>query len=400
MVADGVPTVKVFMNFPEFYPGDGATAELFAELGPRRRHGGRPRRERRRDRVAHAAADRRRLLRLALHRGQPARLGRGGGGLARDHARRERRLPDVRAARHVRGGGARDRRWPSRADCRCSPRRATTTSSSPRTTSCERPDGANWGNYPPPRPPWNRDALWEALAGRDARVTSRSDDYTCPLAIRNINGLDLPTVPSGHNGLETRLSVLYTESVRRRGMVARAIRRARRWRASRVALGLWPRKGSLLPGADADLVLFDPARSGVFSVDSLHTVEYSIWDGYRYEGAPSATILRGATMVDDGEWVGHDGTGRFLVPAGGPSAALRPARGGGAQSAALAARGLSDYEHFLKGRIRGFAYFRGLERPICPVNAGRLTRAVCVESLFCIRERVDTRQARGLNSAN
>lgn len=319
VIAEGVPTVKVFMNFPEFYPGDGATAELFAEVG---RHGGTA--------VVHAenadviASRTRRLIDAGCCDWRYTEDSRP------DWVEAEAVTRAITLAAsggcpmfvlHVTSGAA--AREVALAQSRGLQVFAETCHNYvvfSKDDVVQRPDGANWGNYPPPRPPWNRDVVWEALAdGTLCHVSS--DDYTCPLAIRNINGLDLPTVPSGHNGLETRLSVLYTESVKRRG-----------WSLPRFAeiagggiarrLGLWPRKGSLLPGADADLVLFDPERSGEFSVESLHTVEYSIWDGYRYEGAPSATILRGTTMVDDGEWVGHDGTGRFLSRPAGPPATL------------------------------------------------------------------------------
>jgi dihydropyrimidinase len=175
-----------------------------------------------------------------------------------------------------------------------------------------RPDGANWGNYPPLRPPSNREAIWEALDdGVLCHVST--DDYTSPLSMRNAAGFDLPTVPAGHNGVETRLAVLHTEAVVRRG-----------WPLPRFAdiagcgiarrLGLWPRKGSLLPGADADLVIFDPGVEGRFGVEQLHTVDYSIWDGYDYAGAPRTTILRGQVLVDRGEWLGPaEGGGRFLA---------------------------------------------------------------------------------------
>jgi len=259
VVAAGVPTVKVFMNFPDFYPGDGATAELFAVLG---RAGGTA--------VLHAenadviAARTRRLIDAGK----------------RDWRHTEDSRPDWVEAEAV----ARAIRLAEAGDCPLFVLHVTCAAAAREIAAAQarglpvfaetchnyvvfskddvvgRPDGANWGNYPPLRPPANRDALWQALdAGVLCHVSS--DDYSCPLAVRNAGGLDLPAVPSGHNGLETRIAVLFTEAVSRRGMALERFAALAGGEAAR-ALGLWPRKGSLLPGADGDLVVIDPHRRG------------------------------------------------------------------------------------------------------------------------------------------
>jgi dihydropyrimidinase len=309
VVEAGVPTVKVFMNFPDFYPGDGPTAELFGALA---RAGGigvvhaenasviasRTRRlveagtsdwryndDSRPDWVEGEAVAR--AIRLARSAGCPLFV------LHVTSAAAAREIGDAQA---------------SGADVFAEACHNYVVFS--KDDVVQRPDGANWGNYPPLRPRWNRDELWRALDdGVLCHVSS--DDYTGPLANRNAIGLELPAVPAGHNGLETRLAVLHTEAVARRGW---SLERFVHIGSSGIArrLGLWPRKGSLLPGADADLVVFDPARTGVFRTADLHTVDYSIWDGYEYVGAPTDTILRGMPMVRAGELVGPEGQGQFL----------------------------------------------------------------------------------------
>jgi dihydropyrimidinase len=310
VIEAGVPTVKVFMNFPEFYPGDGATSELFGELA---RAGGTA--------VVHAenadviASRTRRLIEAGDE----------------DWRHTEDSRPDWVEAEAV----ARAITLAAAVDCplfvlhvTCSAAVREIAAARARgvavfAETChnytvfskddvvQRPDGANWGNYPPLRPPANRDALWEALSdGVLCHVSS--DDYTCPLAARNAAGLKLPVVPSGHNGLETRMAVLFTEAVRRRGLALPRFAALAGGEVAR-ALGLWPRKGSLLPGADADLVLIDPERSGRWRLDDLHTVDYSIWEGYAYRGAPVATVLAGNVMVSDGDFVGPDIRGRFIA---------------------------------------------------------------------------------------
>ena len=175
----------------------------------------------------------------------------------------------------------------------------------------ERPNGADWGNMPPLRPPWNRDEIWRALDERVIEHVS-TDDYTGPLSDRNGAGLDLPTPPAGHNGMETRLAVLYTEAVVKRGWpLERFVEIAGTGIARK--LGLWPRKGQ--PAARAPTPTWScstPSAAAPTSSSELHTVDYGIWDGYEYEGLPETTILRGVPMVRGGEFVGPEGTGRFV----------------------------------------------------------------------------------------
>ena len=318
VVAAGVPTVKVFMNFSDFYPGDGATAELFEALG---RAGGMA--------VVHAEnadviATRTRRLIEAGHD---------------DWRYNDDRSPDwveaeavARAIALARAGGcplfvlhvtsAAAAREVAAAQAQGLAVFAETCHNYvvfSKRDVVERPDGANWGNYPPLRPPANRDALWDALADGVLGHVS-SDDFACDLAMRNAGGLRLPAPPAGHNGLETRLAVLFTEAVAKRGMALPRFAALAGGEAAR-ALGLWPRKGSLLPGADADLVVIDPQRSGRWRLDDLHTVDHSIWEGYEYRGAPVATIYAGRLVVQDGAFVGPDVRGRFLPrPAAAPSA--------------------------------------------------------------------------------
>ena len=118
-------------------------------------------------------------------------------------------------------------------------------------------------------------------------------------------------IPGGMPGIESRLSLLYTFGVGR-GLLSVA-----RWvevccAAPARIFGLSGRKGSLQVGADADIVVFDPAREATLSRARLHeTCDYTPYEGLKLKGMPTFTLLRGQIIAQDGEFVGET-AGRFL----------------------------------------------------------------------------------------
>jgi dihydropyrimidinase len=113
-------------------------------------------------------------------------------------------------------------------------------------------------------------------------------------------------------GIEARLALLYTFGVGQ-GRLS-----LERWvdaccTAPARIFGLYPRKGALVPGADADIVVFDPRREITLSRAVLHeNCDYTPYDGFRLRGYPVLTMLRGQVIVRDGQFVGQPGDGRFL----------------------------------------------------------------------------------------
>ena len=78
-------------------------------------------------------------------------------------------------------------------------------------------------------------------------------------------------------------------------------------------LGLYPQKGAIQPGSDADIVLLDPNLTKTIAVDDLHAdSDYSIWEGFTCKGYPVMTLLRGKVIVEDGKLVGHSTDGRWV----------------------------------------------------------------------------------------
>jgi len=178
------------------------------------------------------------------------------------------------------------------------------------------PEGQRYMNYPPNRSVEHREELWAALA--DGRLaTLASDDYTVKLD-KKLTGATIDNIAGGTNSIETRMAYFWSEGVNARDMSVSRFVDLTAARPARL-FGIYGTKGVIRPGADADIVVFDPERRHTWRQDeNLHSdCDYSNWDGWEVRGFPVTTILRGNVMVHEGEWVGPEGIGRF-VPGGTP----------------------------------------------------------------------------------
>jgi len=176
-----------------------------------------------------------------------------------------------------------------------------------------KPDGTLYHNYPPLKSQADQDALWSAIALGDLDTVA-SDDFTIPRSSK-LSGLVVDNVPGGHNGIETRMDVLFSEGVAKNRLTMEQFVKLTAEAPARL-FGLYPRKGVIAVGSDADLVLIDPAARHTIRLDELHSAcDYSLWDGWELTGRVTATVLRGQVLVEDGNWVGPRHTGGF-VPAG------------------------------------------------------------------------------------
>jgi dihydropyrimidinase len=181
-------------------------------------------------------------------------------------------------------------------------------------TFLERPDfeGAKYVYTPPPRPKENQEHLWRAL-GRDVLSVISTDH--CPFRFADQKSLgrdDFSKIPNGGPGLEDRLVMIHEFGVRA-GRIS--LNRMVELLATSPAklFGLYPRKGTIAVGSDADIVVFDPERRVTVSAERSHSrVDYNLYEGTEVTGAPEVVLVRGNVIVEGGELVGKPGDGRFV----------------------------------------------------------------------------------------
>jgi dihydropyrimidinase len=174
-------------------------------------------------------------------------------------------------------------------------------------------EGAKFVCSPPLREPGHAEALWKALEVGDLQAVGTDH---CPFDYRGqkeLGRLDFRRIPNGLPGVEERVDLLHDG-----GVVAGRISRER-WvdlvsAAPARRFGLWGRKGAVAPGFDADLVVYDPAMRHVLSAATHHmNVDYSCYEGREVRGGCRIVMSRGEVLVENGQWRGHAGRGRFLA---------------------------------------------------------------------------------------
>ncbi|HZX95846.1 MAG TPA: dihydropyrimidinase [Myxococcales bacterium] len=171
-------------------------------------------------------------------------------------------------------------------------------------------EGSKYVMSPPLRAPGNEQALWRGLQLDDLQCVSTDHCPFCMKEKRMGEG-DFSKIPNGAPGVETRLYLTF-EGVRS-GRIS-----INRWvqlnsAAPAKLFGLYGRKGTLAPGADADVVVWDPGKRHTLSAKTHHMrVDYNPYEGREVVGAPTHVLSRGAVIVENGKFLGRKGAGRFL----------------------------------------------------------------------------------------
>ena len=173
-------------------------------------------------------------------------------------------------------------------------------------------EGAKYVCSPPMRPKAVQDALWRAVCA--GHVQTVATDH-CPFNFAGDKELgrdDFTKIPNGMPAVETRLLLLWDGGVRAGRFDARRFVDLVATAPAKL-FGLYPRKGAVAAGADADLLVWDPAREQSLSAGALHMrVDYSPYEGRTVRGAPTHVLSRGEVIVEDGKFRGRAGAGRYL----------------------------------------------------------------------------------------
>lgn len=189
-----------------------------------------------------------------------------------------------------------------------------------------RPDGAKWICSPPMRSRLDNERLWQGL--QDGTIQAVATDH-CPfyfdgtrpivyegreVAIpgKELGREDFTLIPNGLPGVGDRLPVLWTHGVVGGRMTPNQFVALNCTNPARI-FGLYPRKGTLVPGADADIVIWDPASVIDYGVErARHRTDYNLYEGWELNGYPEQVFLRGKLIVDHETWLGAPGQGQFI----------------------------------------------------------------------------------------
>ncbi len=176
-------------------------------------------------------------------------------------------------------------------------------------------EGAKYVYTPPPRPKKNQELLWHALATDVLSVVSTDH---CPFnweGQKTLGKDDFSKIPNGGPGIENRLHMLHHFGVREGRISMRRFVELVSTNPARF-FGLYPRKGTIAVGSDADIVVFDPEKRHKISAEGHHSnIDYNLYEGTEVVGAPEVVLVRGQVVVENDELVGEPGAGQFVKQA-------------------------------------------------------------------------------------
>lgn len=175
----------------------------------------------------------------------------------------------------------------------------------------ERKDAMNFVMSPCIKGARDREGLWQGLAA--GLIHTVGSDH-CPFDSKQkaMGKNDFTKIPNGVPGTEVIIPILYSEGVGKNRITLNQLVRVTSYNPAKI-FGLYPRKGTIDVGSDADFVIIDPKKRVRLSADNLHTkIDYSIYDNLTVTGYPVMTISRGEVICEDGQFLGKKGRGRWL----------------------------------------------------------------------------------------
>lgn len=189
------------------------------------------------------------------------------------------------------------------------------------------PDGAKWVCSPPMREPADNARLWQGLA--NGIIQAVATDH-CPFFYdgrkpivyegrevcipgKELGADNFTLIPNGLPGVGDRMPVLWTSAVGTGKLTANQFVALNCTNPAKI-FGLYPRKGCLLPGSDADIVIWDPQRRLTYGTAyARHRTDYNLYEGWELTGYPEKVFLRGQLIVDGDRWLGRPGQGQYLM---------------------------------------------------------------------------------------
>ena len=176
-------------------------------------------------------------------------------------------------------------------------------------------DGAKYVLTPPLREKWNQDELWRGL--RTSTLDVISTDH-CPFCIKEqkeIGRDDFSKIPNGGPGIENRMSLIYHYGVGGGHIDLNRFVELTSTASAKI-FGLFPKKGTIAVGSDADIVIFDPAQEETISRHNSRThhmnIDYSAYEGFKVKGYTETVLSKGKVIIDKGAYVGRPGDGSFV----------------------------------------------------------------------------------------
>src|SRR6266550_8443069 len=185
----------------------------------------------------------------------------------------------------------------------------------------KRPGGQMYHTYPSLKFAEDQKALW-AATDHGAIQAIATDEVCCPLKIK-LQGSRIDDTTGGNSGVEPRLSLMYTHMVAKQGYSLADFVGLVSSNAAKI-MGLYPKKGALAVGSDADIVVLDPRTRRVVRKEDLHETDYTPWEGHEVAVWPSMTILRGKVVVDNGALLASRATANFCRARSAPTSAPAP----------------------------------------------------------------------------